>query len=82
MLLSSVLITSESTVYIDTNSKSQYYCKNDDALAKTVTVTVKTADGERMKTAEDLEQKCLHSIRTVLRNGALETQDLIAFIGK
>lgn len=37
---------------------------------------------ENLRFIELLEQKCWLSIRTVLRDGDVEIQDLIAFIGK
>lgn len=75
-----VFITSPSNVYIDTSVKSPYYSQND---AKVIKAEVpKTQDvEENLKIIELLEQKCWLSIRTVLRDGDVEIQDLIAFIG-
>jgi hypothetical protein len=74
-----VFITSPSTVYIDTSVKSSYYSQNDeDAKRSPRKRSHLTA---RVKVIQTLEQKCWLSVRTVLKHGEFEIQDLIAFIG-
>lgn len=74
-----VFITSPSTVYINTSAKSTYYSQNDED-AKRAAQTTDTLE-DKVKLIEVLEQKCWLSFRTVLRDGEIEIQDLIAFIG-
>ncbi|XP_028171983.1 uncharacterized protein LOC114361204 [Ostrinia furnacalis] len=73
-----VFITSPSTVYIDTSVKSSYYSQNDEDAQR---LTPKSNLEDRVRLIEVLEHKCWLSFRTVLRDGEIEIQDLIAFIG-
>lgn len=65
-------------MYISTSVKSTHYSQNDEdaeALLKTETLE------DKVKLIQVLEHKCWLSFRTVLRDGEIEIQDLIAFIG-
>lgn len=73
-----VFITSPTTVYIGTSAKSPHYSKNDEAVRDVVT---KDAE-ETVKFIQVREQTCWLTIRTVLRHGEFEIQELVAFIGK
>lgn len=75
-----VLITSSSKVYIGTSIKSPYYSQNDEHAVER-RLTKKTDVVIIKKRIEPTQEKCLLSIRTLLRYGSLEIQDLIAFIG-
>lgn len=74
-----VFITSPSTVYIDTSVKSSYYSQNDEDVQRLSQEREGLEDKVRL--IEVLEHKCWLSFRTVLRDGEIEIQDLIAFIG-
>ena len=71
-------------VYIDTSAKCPYYSKNDEEVRRRTKKC--TEDGRRnieetVRLIEVIEQTCWHNVRTVLRDGDIEVQDLVAFIG-
>ncbi|CAH2229880.1 jg11771 [Pararge aegeria aegeria] len=70
-----VSVTSPSKVYINTSAKCTYYSENDET-PKRVRKTVE----DKVKFIEVLEQTWWLSVRTVLRDGEFEIQDLVAFI--
>ncbi|CAG9095779.1 unnamed protein product [Plutella xylostella] len=71
-----VFITSASSVYIGTSAKSPYYSANDDVLSKEER---KKEEEDNLNIIDIIESNWLN-IRTILRDGEFEIQDLIAFI--
>ncbi|CAH0718776.1 unnamed protein product, partial [Brenthis ino] len=70
-----VSVTSPSKVYIRTNAKCPYYSENDETPRKLYENVE-----DKLKFIEILEQSWWLSVRTVLRDGEFEIQDLVAFI--
>lgn len=71
-----VSVTSPSKVYIRTNAKCPYYSENDETPKKLYENVE-----DKVKFIDILEQSWWLSVRTVLRDGEFEIQDLVAFIG-
>lgn len=63
-------------MYIRTNAKCAYYSENDETPKKLYENVE-----DKVKFIEILEQSWWLSVRTVLRDGEFEIQDLVAFIG-
>lgn len=68
-------------MYIDTSVKSPYYSLNDEETKKFPIKPQKDSLEEKIKFIESLEDTWWLSVRTVLRDGECEIQDLVAFIG-
>ncbi|GBP78663.1 hypothetical protein EVAR_53482_1 [Eumeta japonica] len=70
-----VSVTSPSTVYIGTSVKSPFFSQNDLDAEK-----IPQKSGPEKDTIEYIDQEWWLNVRTVLRRGDMETQDLVAFI--
>ncbi|XP_032513637.2 rho guanine nucleotide exchange factor 19 isoform X3 [Danaus plexippus] len=67
-----VSVTSPTKVYMKTSVKCPFYSQNDESRV--------CQDVDKVKFIDALEQSWWMSVRTVLRDGEFEIQDLIAFI--
>lgn len=63
-------------MYIDTNAKCSYYSENDERPRRP-----REDLADRVRLIDVLERTCWLNIRTVLQDGEIEIQDLIAFFG-
>ncbi|CAH2086843.1 unnamed protein product [Euphydryas editha] len=70
-----VSVTSPTKLYIKTNAKCPYYSENDERPSN-----IYQNVEDKVKFIEVLEQSWWLSVRTVLREGEFEIQDLVAFI--
>lgn len=79
-MIPSVSVTSPTKVYIETSAKSPHYSLND---VETKMKLIQEPEGldDRVRLIKALEQTCWLYIRTVLLEGEVEVQDLVAFIG-
>lgn len=73
-----VSITSPTMLYISTNAQSPYYSHNDDKARR---VPQRDDIGDTVRLIDVLERTCWLNVRTVLQDGEIEIQDLIAFFG-
>lgn len=76
-----MFVSSPTKVYIDTSIKSPYYSQNDEETKKLPVKPLKDSLEEKVRFIEVLEDTWWLSVRTVLRDGEFEIQDLVAFIG-
>ncbi|CAG5011630.1 unnamed protein product [Parnassius apollo] len=71
-----VSVSSPTKVYIETNARSPHYSPNDE----TKRLLYDDLLEDKVRLIKVLEQTCWHCIRTVLQDGEVEVQDLVAFI--
>ncbi|XP_013182127.1 PREDICTED: uncharacterized protein LOC106128344 [Papilio xuthus] len=75
-----VSVTSPTKVYIETSAKSPHYSANDEQTGRRVRRGLNDDFDDRVTVIKVLEQTCWLCIRTVLQDGEIEIQDLVAFI--
>ncbi|KPJ07964.1 Ephexin-1 [Papilio machaon] len=75
-----VSVTSPTKVYIETSVKSAHYSANDEQTGRRVRRGLNDDFDDRVTVIKVLEQTCWLCIRTVLQDGEIEIQDLVAFI--